>query len=247
MKVAIVTAASRGIGEGCARALARAGWSLVLMSRSDANSHLAKELGGIAVKGDVTETKDLEKVVKTALDKHGRIDGVVNNTGHGPRVMRDSMRFSYSPDSTAELLEIGDDEWHHGVDMYILNVVRMARLVTPVMLKQGKGAIVNISSMAAFQPRAAYPLSVLRTTTQGFVKLYSDKYGKHGIRMNNLSPGWMENVENVVDADRRAVPMARAGTMAEIGATAAFLLSDDAGYITGQDILADGGMNRALV
>ena len=147
---------------------------------------LAKELGGTAVQGNVTETKDLERVVKAALDKHGRIDGVVNNTGHGPRVMRDSMRFSFSPDSTAELSEIGDDEWHDGVDMYILNVVRMARLVTPVMLKQGKGAIVNISSMAAFQPRAAYPLSVLRTTTQGFVKLYADKYGRHGIRMNNL-------------------------------------------------------------
>lgn len=230
-RVAIVTAAGRGIGAACARELADCGYHVVLMSRSDGATALAKELGGVGVVGSVTEVSDLQRLVALTLEKHGRVDAVVNNTGAAPK---------------GPLLEIDDDDWHAGLDLLVLNVARMARLVTPVMAKQGGGALVNISTLGAEEPDDRFPVSsTLRAALSAYTKLYADRYATAGIRMNNILPGFVDSYE-VDEETRLEIPMQRTGTVTELAKTAAFLLSSDSGFITGQNIRVDGGLGRSL-
>lgn len=244
--VAIVTAAGRGIGAACARELAGRGFRLVLLSPSGSAVELAKELGGIGVRGSVLEAADLERLVKTALDAHGRIDAVFNNTGHIRGRSAVSRGPVYDPEESGHhFLELTDADWHFALDMMVLNAVRMARLVTPVMEGQGGGAILNMSSFGAREPSSKFPLEpCLRMALGGFAKLYADRYGRVGIRMNNILPGFVENNHPQSETLRRAVPLGRPCRLQELAKTAAFLLSPDAGYITGQSILIDGGLTR---
>ncbi len=243
--VAIVTAAGGGIGAACARALAARGHDLVLMSRGSSAATVAEALGATSVQGSVTETADLERLVATAMETHGRIDTVVNNTGHAAGSSSPTGR-SFDADADGHLLDIDDDAWHGAFDIYMLNVVRMARLVTPIMQAQGGGAIVNISAFAVRDACQFFPMSsTIRAATRGFTKLYADRYARDGIRMNDLAPGYLDN-HSWSDELLHSIPMARAGAVDEIGETAAFLASAEAGYITGQVIVADGGLNRAL-
>jgi NAD(P)-dependent dehydrogenase (short-subunit alcohol dehydrogenase family) len=229
--VAIVTAASRGMGAASARALAGRGWRVSLMARGDDVEALARELGGIATRGDTSRDEDLARTVKHTLDAYGRIDGVVNNTGHATK---------------GALLDIADADWHAGLDLLLLNVVRMARHATPAMRERRRGAFVNVSTFAAYEPDARFPVSSsLRAALGSFCKLYADAEAKHGIRMNNLLPGFIDT-HGVSDAIRGTIPAARYGTADEIGATVAFLLSDDAAYITGQNLRVDGGLTRSV-
>jgi NAD(P)-dependent dehydrogenase (short-subunit alcohol dehydrogenase family) len=230
-KVAVVTAAGSGMGAACARELAQRGYRVALMSPSGRAEDLAAELGGFGLAGSVTEGGELESLVGEALDRYGRIDGVVNSTGHPP---------------SGDILDLADDDWHEALDLVLLNVVRIARLATPAMVSQGGGAIVNISTFSAFEPSPAFPLSsVLRSGLAGFTKLYSDRYAAEGIRMNNILPGYLENFE-IDKQTLHSIPMQRRGSLAEIANTAAFLLSNDAGYITGQNIRVDGGVTRSV-
>jgi len=230
-RVAVVTAAGSGMGAACARELARIGYRVALMSPSGKAGELAEELGGFGLAGSVMEVGDLESLVAETLDRYGRIDGIINSTGHPP---------------SGDILDLTDDEWHEALDLVLLNVVRTARLVTPVMVHQGGGAIVNISTFSAFEPSPMFPLSSsLRAALAGFTKLYSDRYAAEGIRMNNILPGYMENFE-IDEETLHSIPMQRQGALAEIAKTAAFLLSDDSGYITGQNIRVDGGITRSV-
>lgn len=230
-KAAIVTAAGSGMGAACARELASRGYAVALMSPSGRAEDLAKELGGFGLTGSVTEEADLESLVGETLDRYGRIDGVVNSTGHP---------------ASGEILELTDEEWHEALDLVRLNVVRIARLVTPAMLRQGGGAIVNVSTFSAFEPSPDFPLSSsLRAALAGFAKLYADRYAAEGVRMNNILPGFIESFE-IDDETRRSIPMQRRGSLAEIAKTAAFLISNDSGYITGQNVRVDGGLTRSV-
>ena len=230
-KVAIITAAGQGIGAAIARELADIGYQLVLMSNSGGAVALAEELGGIGMIGSVTEPGDLKKLVDAALEKYGRVDAVVTNTGHPPK---------------GDILAISDEDWHTGLDLLILPVARMARLITPIFEKQGKGAMVNISTFSAFEPSPSFPVSsALRAGLAGYTKLYADRYAEAGIRMNNVLPGFMDNYPSSPDIVEQ-IPMKRYAKVQEVAKTVRFLLSDDAGYITGQNIRVDGGITRGL-
>jgi NAD(P)-dependent dehydrogenase (short-subunit alcohol dehydrogenase family) len=229
-RVAIVTGAGRGIGAAVAGELAGRGYRLAVLSPSGA-SGAVRAYDAVGIAGSVANPADLAAVVDAALERFGRIDAVVNSTGHPAR---------------GRLLELTDADWLAGLDLLLLNVIRMARLVTPVFLRQGGGSIVNISTFSAFEPSAASPVSsTLRAALGSFAKLYADEYAPHRIRMNNVLPGFMESFP--VDAETvRRIPMGRPGTLAEIARTVAFLVGDDAGYITGQNLRVDGGLTRSV-
>lgn len=231
-KTAIITAAGKGIGAAIARELAGSGYRVSLLSKSDGALKLAKELDGIGMTGSITDPADLTTLVESTLKTFGRIDAVVNNTGHPPK---------------GELLDISDADWHLGLDMLLLNVVRMARAVTPIFLKQGGGgSIVNISTFSAFEPELSFPVSsTLRSGLASFIKLYANRYAEFGIRMNNVMPGFMDNYP-ISDQNLAKIPMKRYAKVQEIAKTVRFLLSDDAGYITGQNIRADGGITHSI-
>lgn len=230
-KVAVVTAAGSGIGEACARRLNEDGYTPVLLSRSGSAVEVAKDLGGDGFEGSVTNPDDLAALVETTYERYGRIDAVVNNTGHP---------------ASGDLLEISDEEWHEGVELVLLNTVRTARLITPIMDEQGGGAFVNISTFSAFEPSSEFPVSsVLRAGLGSFTKLYADQYAASGIRMNTVQPGFVDSYE--VDEETRArIPMGRPAQTGEIADAVAYLLSPESSYITGQNIRVDGGLTESI-
>jgi NAD(P)-dependent dehydrogenase (short-subunit alcohol dehydrogenase family) len=231
MKVALVIGGGSGMGAGSARQLAADGFGVGILSSSGKGEALAKELGGIGVTGSNESAADIQRLVDAAVDRWGRIDVLVNSAGHGPR---------------KALLDLTDDDWHKGIEVYFLNVVRAVRAVTPVMAANGGGAIINISTAWIWEPSAMFPTSaVARAGLAAFTKLFADDYAGRNIRMNNVLPGWIDSLPKTDDR-AAAVPMKRYGTVDEIARTVAFLASDGAAYITGQNLRVDGGLMRSL-
>ncbi|MCE5990007.1 SDR family oxidoreductase [Pseudomonas sp. 5FOS] len=230
-KVAIITAGGSGMGAAAARRLAADGFKVGILSSSGKGEALAKELGGIGVTGSNQSVEDLQRLVDAVVGKWGRVDVLVNSAGHGPR---------------APILEISDEDWHKGMDTYLLNVIRPARLVTPVMQRQKGGVIINISTAWAFEPNEMFPTSaVFRSGLAAFSKIFADTYAVDNVRINNVLPGWIDSLP-ATEQRRDSVPLRRYGTSEEIAATIAFLASDGAAYITGQNIKVDGGLTRSV-
>ena len=230
-KVAVITAGGSGMGAGAARKLSAEGFQVAILSSSGKGEALAVELGGVGVTGSNQSAADLKRLIDKSVERWGRIDLLVNSAGHGPR---------------APVLELTDDDWHQGMEVYFLNVVRPTRLVMPIMQKQQSGVIINISTFAAFEPDSIFPTSgVFRAGLAAFTKLFSDKYAADNIRMNNVLPGFIDSLPEKEEFKDR-VPMRRYGRTQEIADVIAFLASDGAGYITGQNIRVDGGMTRSV-
>jgi len=219
------------MGAAIAHRLSADGYRLALLSRSDDVLELANELGGLGVTGSVASPTDLQTFMDRAMGEYGRIDAVVCNTGHPPK---------------GDLLDIPDADWHAGLDLALLNTVRLARLAVPVMEEQGSGAFVNVSTFGAIEPSLSFPVSsAIRSALGAFVKMFADRYGPAGIRMNSVLPGFIETYD-VNDETLARIPAGRAGGVEEIAATVAFLLSDGGAYITGQSIVVDGGLTRSI-
>jgi len=230
-KVALITAGGSGIGADAARRLAQDGFQVGILSFSGRGESLGVELGGFGVTGSNRSVADLNTLVDGAMERWGRIDVLVNSAGHGPK---------------GPILEIPDDDWHDGMEVYLLNVIRPTRLVTPIMQQQGGGAIINISTFAAFEPDPLFPTSsVFRAGLASFAKLYADKYAAENIRMNNVMPGFIDSLPET--SNRRArIPMGRYGRSAEVASLISWLASDEGCYMTGQNLRIDGGLTRAV-
>ncbi len=230
-KVALITAGGSGMGADAARRLAADGFHVGILSSSGKGEALAQELGGVGVTGSNQSSPDIQTLADLAMARWGRIDVLVNSAGHGPR---------------APVLEITDEQWHLGLEVYLMNFIKASRIVTPLMQAQKGGVILNISTAWAFEPSAMFPTSaVFRAGLAAFTKVFADQYAVENIRMNNILPGWIDSLPQV-DERRQGVPMKRYGTSAEIAATVAFLASEGAGYITGQNIRVDGGLTRSV-
>jgi NAD(P)-dependent dehydrogenase (short-subunit alcohol dehydrogenase family) len=230
-KVAIITAGGSGMGAAAAKRLAADGHRVAILSSSGKGEALAKSLGGVGVTGSNQSKDDLQRLVDLTMARWGRVDALVNSAGHGPR---------------APILEITDEQWHTGLDVYLMGVIRPTRIVAPIMAQQKTGSIINISTAWAFEPSSMFPTSaVFRAGLASFTKIFADEFAPSNVRMNNVLPGWIDSLP-ATEERRESVPMGRYGTSEEIAATIAFLASEGAGYITGQNLRVDGGITRSV-
>ena len=232
--VAIVTAASRGIGAGCARELAARGYQVSLLARSPDILDFAKELGGIGLQGSLTNLDDLHQLVEGTLIQYGRIDALVNSFGDPER---------------PELLEIPDAMWQEQFEMLFLSVVRLARLVTEPMRRQGGGVIVNISACDTREPSFTTPFSgTIRAAMEGFIKMYAQRFRRDRIRMVAVSPSFV--ADSMAELEGWTVPedqmYGRPSSYAELAKTVAFLVSEDAKFISGTAIKVDEAFSATL-
>lgn len=230
-RVAIITAGGSGMGAAAAKRLAADGHRVAILSSSGKGEALAKSLGGVGVTGSNQSKDDLRRLVDLTMARWGRVDALVNSAGHGPR---------------APILEITDEQWHTGLDVYLMGVIRPTRIVAPIMAQQKTGSIINISTAWAFEPSSMFPTSaVFRAGLASFTKIFADEFAPSNVRMNNVLPGWIDSLP-ATEERRESVPMGRYGTSEEIAATIAFLASEGAGYITGQNLRVDGGITRSV-
>ncbi|NEQ53991.1 MAG: SDR family oxidoreductase [Leptolyngbya sp. SIO3F4] len=233
-KVVIVTAASRGIGAGCAKELTAQGYKVSLMARSAIVLNLAQSLQGIGLQGSLTSADDLATLVQNTLDTWGRIDGVVMSFGDPPR---------------PELLDISDQMWLDNFEMLFLSVVRLSRLVTEPMRQQGGGVIVNISACDSQEPSLGTPFSgTLRAAMEGYTKLYAKRYRSDHIRMNSIAPYFV--ADDVAELEGWDIPddlmWSRPAAYQELAKAVTFLLSDDAKFITGTTLKVDEARSAAI-
>ena len=230
-KVAAFIASGSGMGADAAKHLHSKGYEVAIMSSSGKGETLANELGGLGFTGSNIFSKDIKTFIDKVNAEYGKIDTLINSAGHGPK---------------GDILEISDEEWFRGMEVYYLNVVRAARVITPIMQKQKNGSIINISTFAVFEPEKNFPTSgVFRSSLSAFTKIYSDKYAKDNIRMNNILPGFIDSLPVKEDFIKR-IPLQRYGKVSEISSVVELLASEGGAYITGQNIRVDGGITRSV-
>jgi NAD(P)-dependent dehydrogenase (short-subunit alcohol dehydrogenase family) len=230
-KTCLIAGGGRGMGAATAREMHKRGYKLALMSPSDSCETLAAELGGVARRGVAESGEDIEAIVALTMETYGRIDSVLIHVGGPPK---------------GDLLDISEEDWDRAHAMVLKPVIRMAKLVTPIMEAQGAGSIVCITTFSALEPSLSFPTSsVYRVGVSSFAKLFSDRYGPSKIRMNCLLPGFTDSL-NLPAKYGEMAALKRLARAEEQAKAAAFLLTDDSSYITGQSLRVDGGVTRSL-
>jgi 3-oxoacyl-[acyl-carrier protein] reductase len=239
-RTAIVCGASEGIGLGVAEALAEEGADLVMFARRpEPLEREAARLGGLAVAGDVTSAEDVERLVQSVVDAHGRIDILVNNSGGPPRT---------------PAVGLTPEQIRSTVELLLVSVVRLTGLCLPHLRRSDAGRIVNITSSTVKEPTDNLALSnAVRPGVIGWAKSLSRELGPDGITVNSIAPGRIDTArirevypDGPSEADLQAIPLRRLGSPREIGDVVAFLCSRRASYVTGTVLAVDGGLVRSL-
>jgi 3-oxoacyl-[acyl-carrier protein] reductase len=240
-RTAIVCGSSAGIGLAVAESLSEEGANVVMVARRrDVLEREADRLGALAVRGDVTNPADLQRVVERTVDAFGGVDILVNNSGGPPRT---------------GAVELTDDMVEEAVELLLLSVIRLTNLCLPYLGKSGRGRVINVTSSTVREPTDNLALSnVVRPGVVGWSKSLAREVGPQGITVNCIAPGRIdtERLKDVypdgpTEADLRAIPLRKIGTPRELGDVACFLASDRAAYVTGTVIPVDGGLTRFLL
>lgn len=254
-KVALVTAASKGLGQASAVALAREGAHLAISARSEAIEDTAaqiRDIGGevLTIKADITQQADIDNMIKLTLDQYGRIDILVINAGGPP---------------PGNFLDLTVDDWEAGVQLTLMSAVRVCYKVIPHMLENDGGSIVAIESLSIKQPINNLILSnSIRLAVIGLLKSLSLEFGKKGIRINSVNPTFTrtgrvdqvfkareaatgETVTDQLTAINASIPLGRIGTPEEFGRTVAWIASPAASFIHGTNLMFDGGQTANTV
>lgn len=240
-KCAIVTGASRGIGKAIAKKLASLGANIVLNYRSNEEEALKvqKELLDMGVevflyKCDTSDSKAVEQMIKEAKEKFGTIDIMVNNAG----INRDSL-----------ILRMKDEDFDSVIDVNLKGVFNCLRGITPIMLRQKFGKIVNLSSVIGIIGNAGQVnYAASKAGVIGMTKSLAKEIGSRGITVNAVAPGFISTdmtgslTEKIKENVKNSVPLKRLGSPEDVANVVAFLVSEEASYITGQVINVDGGM-----
>ena len=256
-KVALVTAASRGLGKAVAMRLAQEGASVAICARGEeALNETAAEIRArtgaqvVAVRANLSNPSNISTLVETTRERLGRIDILVTNAGGPP---------------PGQFLDLTPEDWETATRLTIMSAVRLCYATVPIMKEQEEGSILAITSVSVKQPLPNLVLSnSLRLSIIGLIKTLADELGASGIRVNGICPGWTrtDRVDQLLRdrAQRRIstpeeeaariaidIPIGRMGTPEEFAAAAAFLVSPAASYITGVSLLVDGGMYRGVM
>jgi 3-oxoacyl-[acyl-carrier protein] reductase len=255
-KVALITAASRGLGKAAALAFAREGARLCISSHSDqiqsAADEIREETGQavLALKSDVSKAEDVSSLVESALDHFGKIDILIINAGGPP---------------PGNFLSLKPGDWARAIELTLLSAVHLCYAVIPHMMERGEGSIVATQSLSVKQPIDNLILSnSIRMAVIGLVKSLANELGPKGIRVNSINPGWTRTgrVDQLL-ADRAKrgstsedeeeakiaveVPLGRMATVEEYGQAIAWLASPAASYIHGHALMFDGGATRTAL
>jgi 3-oxoacyl-[acyl-carrier protein] reductase len=255
-KVALVTASSKGLGKACAMSFAQEGADVAICSRSlDESNRAAAEIRQatgrevLAVQADVADAADIARFVHAAAENFGRIDALVCNAGGPP---------------SGTFLSLSDEDWDKAVQLNLMSVVRLIRAAHPYLAASGSGRIVNMSSMSIKQPIPGLLLSnTIRLGLQGLVKTLSDEFAEQRILVNTVAPGRFDTdrirslneskakkdnmpVEQVKQQSESEIPLGRYGSPEEFARYVVFLASPANTYVTGQALVADGGLLRGV-
>jgi len=250
----MVAAASKGIGFGVASALAKEGCQVSICARDSAALETARrkladeEAPGAAVAAavcDVSKAEDLERWHRATVANYGQVDILVTNTGGPP---------------AAKFLDLSEEQWQRGIELTLMNVVRLSRLVLPGMRERRWGRIIHLTSLAAKLPMALLTISsTLRAGLSALTKTMSNEFSRDGVLVNAVLPGHVltdrqaelneirskqegVSLEEWANRTVRSIPMGRYGEPREIGDVVAFLASERASYLTGTSIAVDGGI-----
>jgi 3-oxoacyl-[acyl-carrier protein] reductase len=240
-RTAIVCGGSAGMGLASAESLAAEGANVVMFARRrDPLEREADRLGALAVRGDVTNPRDLQRLLERTIDAFGGVDVLVNNSGGPPR---------------ARAVDLTDEAVEEAVELLLLSAVRLTRLCLPYLGKSGRGRVITITSSSVREPIDNLALSnAVRPGVVGWLKTLAREVGPQNITVNAIAPGFIDTErlrevypEGPSEADVQAIPLRRFGAPREIGDVVCFLASDRAAYLTGAVLPVDGGLTRFLL